>query len=64
MYPTLTYFVSIRGESVAVGRFQVMVTLQAARAYVLSPPLDLSKGWGLNRAISSQQRRRIQGEGG
>jgi hypothetical protein len=34
-----------------VGRFQVMATLQAARAYVLGMPLDLAKSWGLNRAI-------------
>jgi len=40
-----------RGEFVAVGRFQVMATLQAARAYVLGLPLDLSMSWGLNRAI-------------
>ena len=35
----------------AVGRFQIMATLQAARAYVLGLPLDLSMSWGLNRAI-------------
>lgn len=34
-----------------VGRFQVMATLQAARAFVLGLPLDLSMSWGLNRAI-------------
>lgn len=38
-------------DSVAVGRFQVMATLQAARAYVLGLPLDLSLSWGLNRSI-------------
>jgi len=35
----------------AVGKFQVMATLQAARAFVLGLPLDLSMSWGLNRAI-------------
>lgn len=35
----------------AVGRFQVMATLQAARAFVLGLPLELSLSWGLNRAI-------------
>ncbi|MBO3803390.1 MAG: hypothetical protein JTT11_05895 [Candidatus Brockarchaeota archaeon] len=35
----------------SVGRFQVMATLQAARAYVLGMSLDLAKSWGLNRAI-------------
>jgi len=35
----------------AVGRFQVMATLQAARAFVLGLPLDTSLSWGLNRAI-------------
>lgn len=34
-----------------VGRFQVMATLQAARAYVLGMPLNQAKSWGLNRAI-------------
>jgi len=34
-----------------VGRFQVMATLQAARAFVLGLPLDVSLSWGLNRAI-------------
>ena len=41
----------VRGELLAVGRFQVMATLQAARAYVLGLPIDLSMSWGLNRAI-------------
>jgi len=35
----------------AVGRFQVMALLQAARALVLGLPLDSAKSWGLNRAI-------------
>lgn len=35
----------------AIGRFQVMAILQAARAYVLGLPLPLAKSWGLNRAI-------------
>ncbi len=35
----------------SVGRFQVMATLQAARAYVLGEPMDTAKSWGLNRAI-------------
>jgi len=35
----------------AVGRFQVMAVLQAARAYVLGMPLESAKSWGLNRAI-------------
>jgi len=35
----------------AVGRFQVMATLQAARAYLLGLPLPSAKSWGLNRAI-------------
>jgi len=34
-----------------VGRFQVMATLQAARAFVIGLPLDASLSWGLNRAI-------------
>ena len=34
-----------------VGRFQVMAMLQAARAFILGLPLDLSLSWGLNRAI-------------
>jgi hypothetical protein len=34
-----------------VGRFQVMATLQAARASVLGLPLASAKSWGLNRAI-------------
>jgi len=35
----------------AVGRFQVMATLQAARAFLLGFPLESAKSWGLNRAI-------------
>jgi hypothetical protein len=35
----------------AVGRFQVMATLQAARAYVMGMSLKSAKSWGLNRAI-------------
>ena len=34
-----------------VGRFQVMATLQAARAFVLGLPISQAKSWGLNRAI-------------
>jgi len=35
----------------SVGRFQVMATLQAARAYVLGLPLESAQSWGLNRSI-------------
>ncbi len=35
----------------AVGRFQVMATLQAARAYVLGMPVASAKSFGLQRAI-------------
>lgn len=35
----------------AVGRFQIMATLQAARAYVLGMSITSAKSWGLNRAI-------------
>jgi hypothetical protein len=35
----------------AVGRFQVMATLQAARAYVLGMPITSAKSFGLQRAI-------------
>ena len=35
----------------AVGRFQVMTLLQAARAHVLGLPLESAYSWGLNRAI-------------
>jgi len=34
-----------------VGRFQVMATLQAARAVELGLPEESAKSWGLNRAI-------------
>ena len=34
-----------------VGRFQVMATLQAARARELGMPESRAKSWGLNRAI-------------
>lgn len=35
----------------AVGRFQIMALLQAARAYALGVPLESAQSWGLNRAI-------------
>lgn len=35
----------------AVGRFQVMALLQAARAYTLGLPIESAHSWGLNRAI-------------
>ena len=35
----------------AVGRFQIMSLLQAARAYILGLPLESAYSWGLNRAI-------------
>jgi len=35
----------------AVRRFQVMATLQAARALILGLSESQAKGWGLNRAI-------------
>ncbi len=35
----------------AVGRFQVMALLQAARAFVLGLPIESAKSFGLNRAI-------------
>lgn len=34
----------------AVGRFQVMSMLQAARAHILGMPLESAYSWGLNRA--------------
>ncbi len=34
-----------------IGRFQVMATLQAARAYVLGREIEEAKSFGLNRAI-------------
>jgi hypothetical protein len=36
---------------IMVGRFQVMATLQAARAYVLGMPMVSAKSFGLQRAI-------------
>ncbi len=44
----------------AVGRFQVMATLQAARAFVLGMPLGSAKSFGLNRAILRRGQKRIQ----
>ncbi len=35
----------------AVGRFQIMATLQAARAYVLGMPVASAKSFGLQRAV-------------
>ena len=35
----------------AVGRFQVMAVLQAARAHILGLEMSTAKSWGLNRAI-------------
>jgi|UniRef100_A0A7C3YPF7 hypothetical protein len=35
----------------AVGRFQVMAILQAARAFCLGMKMEEAKSWGLNRAI-------------
>jgi len=35
----------------AVGRFQVMALMQAARAHILGLPLDSAYSWGLNRSI-------------
>jgi hypothetical protein len=35
----------------AVGRFQIMSLLQAARAYALGLPLESAYSWGLNRSI-------------
>lgn len=35
----------------AVGRFQIMSLLQAARAYALGLPLESAYSWGLSRAI-------------
>ena len=35
----------------AVGRFQIMALLQAARAYALGLPLESAYSWGVNRAI-------------
>ncbi|MGH2349779.1 MAG: hypothetical protein ACRDFT_10005 [bacterium] len=46
-----------------VGRFQVMATLQAARARLLGLPLVSAKSWGLNRAIYIAARKRGFREG-
>jgi hypothetical protein len=46
-----------------VGRFQVMATLQAARARSLGLPLVSAKSWGLNRAIYIAARKRGFKEG-
>ncbi|MBI3286834.1 MAG: hypothetical protein HYZ68_02175 [Chloroflexi bacterium] len=48
----------------AVGRFQVMAILQAARAYTLGLPEESAKSFGLNRAIfySAAKRGFIGGE--
>ncbi len=49
----------------AVGRFQVMATLQAARAYVLGMPVASAKSFGLNRAIFyAAAKRGFKGKGG
>ncbi|MCK4250582.1 hypothetical protein KAX97_04015 [candidate division WOR-3 bacterium] len=49
----------------AVGRFQVMATLQAARAYVLGMPVTSAKSFGLNRAIFyAAAKRGFKGKGG
>jgi hypothetical protein len=48
-----------------VGRFQVMATLQAARAYVLGMPVASAKSFGLNRAIFyAAAKRGFKGKGG
>jgi hypothetical protein len=47
----LTYIDLFVGGKMKVGRFQVMATLQAARAYVLGMPVTSAKSFGLNRAI-------------
>ena len=41
----------MRAVPLAVGRFQVMGLLQAARAYVLGLPLESAQSWGFNRSI-------------
>jgi hypothetical protein len=46
----------------AVGRFQVMAMLQAARAFTLGLPLESAHSWGLNRAIFyAAAKRRLAG---
>ena len=48
----------------AVGRFQVMALLQAARAFTLGLPLESAHSWGLNRAIFYvAAKRRLTGRG-
>lgn len=48
-----------------VGRFQVMATLQAARAKVLGMSLESARSWGLNRAIYyAAAKRGFKGEPG
>ena len=52
LHNLLTSKLPIKKEvSMAVGRFQVMATLQAARAYVLGMSMESAKSFGLNRAI-------------
>jgi hypothetical protein len=49
----------------AVGRFQVMAVLQAARAYTLGLPLESAYSWGLSRAIFfAAAKRGFKGGGG
>jgi len=49
----------------AVGRFQVMATLQAARAHVLGMSIASAKSFGLNRAIFyAAAKRGFKGKGG
>ena len=49
----------------AVGRFQVMALLQAARAHVLGLPLESACSWGLNRSIFiAAAKRGFKGGGG
>ncbi|HYB45113.1 MAG TPA: hypothetical protein VEC92_01190 [Nitrososphaerales archaeon] len=49
----------------AVGRFQVMALMQAARAYALGLPLESAYSWGLNRAIFiAAAKRGFKGGGG
>jgi hypothetical protein len=49
----------------SVGRFHVMATLQAARAYVLGLPVASAKSFGLNRAIFyAAAKRGFKGKGG
>jgi len=48
-----------------VGRFQVMATLQAARAQALGLRLASAKSWGLNRAVYyAAAKRGFKGEAG